>query len=200
MQKMLENQIHSRYFQFKGWHIITGMFLETHQFKESACNLCKGTSYRFKFRKNGYSLVQCQTCSLVYVINQPSLAELETLYSVGAGYHAGYSENKISDGDLKAAKDHYRFVEEYGSKDRLLDIGCSRGSFLKIAKDGGWEVRGIDLSKGCSHKMMLRGECGAAILVEVSPELFPAACGESQRTYRQYGESAVVLPTRTRFA
>ena len=26
MQKMLENQIHSRYFQFKGWHIITGMF------------------------------------------------------------------------------------------------------------------------------------------------------------------------------
>ncbi len=56
------------------------------------------------------------------------------------------------------------------------------------------------LSDGCSHKMMLRGECGAAILVEVSPELFPAACGESQRTYRQYGESAVVLPTRTRFA
>ncbi len=58
----------------------------------------------------------------------------------------------------------------------------------------------LDTYLGCSHKMMLRGECGAAILVEVSPELFPAACGESQRTYRQYGESAVVLPTRTRFA
>jgi|SRR5271157_1922210 len=54
--------------------------------------------------------------------------------------------------------------------------------------------------EGCSHNMMLRGECGAAILVEVPPELFPAACSESQRTYRQYGESPIVLPTRARFA
>ena len=54
--------------------------------------------------------------------------------------------------------------------------------------------------EGCSHNMMLRGECWAAILVEVPPELFPAACSESQRAYRQYGESPIVLPTRARFA
>ena len=53
---------------------------------------------------------------------------------------------------------------------------------------------------GCSYNMMLRGECGAAILVDVSPELLPAAYCESQSAYRQDGSGALVLPTRTRFA
>ncbi|MGO8749705.1 MAG: hypothetical protein ACLQNE_27430 [Thermoguttaceae bacterium] len=36
---------------------------------------------------------------------------------------------------------------------------------------------------GCSHGMMLRGECVATILVYVSPELLPAAGCESQGPY-----------------
>ena len=53
---------------------------------------------------------------------------------------------------------------------------------------------------GCSLIMMLRGEHGAAVLVNVSPELLPAAWGKSQPAYRQHGKGPIVLPTRTRFA
>ena len=55
-------------------------------------------------------------------------------------------------------------------------------------------------SPGCSFMLMLRGECDAAILVNVSPERFPAAWGESQPAYRQHGERSIVLPARARFA
>ena len=40
-----------------------------------------------------------------------------------------------------------------------------------------------DAGLGCSHGMMLRGECVATILVYVSPELLPAAGCESQGPY-----------------
>ena len=64
---------------------------------------------------------------------------------------------------------------------------------------------GVDLEhacycKGCSHKMMLRIKRRAAILVDVSPELFPTSGGESQSAYRQHGKSSLVLPARTRLA
>jgi Leucine-rich repeat (LRR) protein len=59
------------------------------------------------------------------------------------------------------------------------------------------EMRGL---KGCSHKMMLRIKRGAAILVDVSPELLPAPGGESQGAYRQHGKRSLVLPARTRLA
>ncbi len=37
--------------------------------------------------------------------------------------------------------------------------------------------------KGCSHRMMLRRERGATVLIDVAPELMPAARGESQGAY-----------------
>ena len=47
----------------------------------------------------------------------------------------------------------------------------------------GGATASIDTSLGCSHGMMLRGECVATILVYVSPELLPAAGCESQGPY-----------------
>ena len=65
----------------------------------------------------------------------------------------------------------------------------------------GYDVLDDRIAKmGCSYILMLRGECGAAILVNFLPELLPAAWGESQPAYRQHGKSSIVLPTRTRFA
>ena len=75
------------------------------------------------------------------------------------------------------------------------------GAPLKIHKRDTPDLSGWDGSlNGCSYNMMLRGECWAAILVDVSPEFLPAAYGESQSAYRQDGSGSLVLPTRTRFA
>jgi hypothetical protein len=57
-----------------------------------------------------------------------------------------------------------------------------------------------DRRKGCSCILMLRGECGTAILVEVSPERLPAAGREPQGADRQHGECSIILPARARFA
>ena len=70
----------------------------------------------------------------------------------------------------------------------------------KCGKDGLHKKKLQKELAGCSYNMMLRGECWAAILVDVSPEFLPAAYGESQSAYRQDGSGSLVLPTRTRFA
>jgi hypothetical protein len=54
--------------------------------------------------------------------------------------------------------------------------------------------------EGCSCILMLRRECGAAILVEVSPERLPAAGSESQRADREHRKRPILLLTRARFA
>ena len=38
------------------------------------------------------------------------------------------------------------FVEKYGRKGRLLDVGCFSGVFLDVAKKRGWNVAGIEPS------------------------------------------------------
>ena len=76
---------------------------------------------------------------------------------------------------------------------RLFTVEINSGKVKTFAPSTDW-------LNGCSHNMMLRRECGAAILIEAPPGFFPPTFGESQCTYGQDGESALVLPTRSRFA
>ncbi|MGO8749155.1 MAG: hypothetical protein ACLQNE_24620 [Thermoguttaceae bacterium] len=59
---------------------------------------------------------------------------------------------------------------------------CTRSGMLVVSVELA-ELLGECQGKGCSHGMMLRGECVATILVYVSPELLPAAGCESQGPY-----------------
>jgi len=86
----------------------------------------------------------------------------------------------------------YQVVELYD----VLEPALPRHVCAQRQGQSAWRVTW----EGCSYILMLRGECGAAILVNFLPELLPAAWGESQPAYRQHGKSSIVLPTRTRFA
>ena len=37
-------------------------------------------------------------------------------------------------------------VKRYIPRGRILDIGCGRGLFLKIMRDDGWQVNGVEFN------------------------------------------------------
>lgn len=113
----------------------------------SFCNLCNHEFSRPVFIKNGYILLRCSSCGLVYVGNPPSKLELEKLYSFDSGYHLGLQDDS---GDFKRDLDlaikYYELITKYKTHGRILDIGCAAGFFLKVAKENGWDTYGVEIS------------------------------------------------------
>jgi len=116
------------------------------------CNLCDQESQRVIFVKNGFELVKCPLCGLVYVGNPPSRAELESMYSFDAGYFANYQDKSADDTlALTKATEKYGRIKEHKTRGRILDIGCGPGFFLKVAKEHGWATYGVDISRDTSE-------------------------------------------------
>jgi len=112
------------------------------------CNLCNNSLSKPIFSKNGFNLVKCLSCGLVYVENQPSDEELKRIYSFEAGYHNCFQSivSWQTRKQLSFGKRYYEYIKKYKKNGRILDIGCSAGFFLKAAKENGWETYGLEVS------------------------------------------------------
>jgi 2-polyprenyl-3-methyl-5-hydroxy-6-metoxy-1,4-benzoquinol methylase len=112
-----------------------------------ACALCEQRRTRLLVVRKGFQVVRCTTCGLVYVSPRPSRQrEIEALYT-NHRYSAGQVSHAVSESRMREARWRLTRVEEHApSRGRLLDVGCSAGSFLLAAREHGWRVRGIDVS------------------------------------------------------
>jgi len=122
------------------------------QQKNDRCPLCKGTRAIAVLKKNGYTIVRCQQCELLYVSPTPSDEELAAHYQQASyfegdadqGYH-NYAEME------KALLPHFQrrlhsLEAQLGGPGSLLDFGCASGYFLELAQHAGWQVTGVELS------------------------------------------------------
>jgi 2-polyprenyl-3-methyl-5-hydroxy-6-metoxy-1,4-benzoquinol methylase len=98
-------------------------------------------------------LARCPGCGLMAVRALPAaevLAEVYTAeyYKSSASHVVGY-EDYAADRDniaLTAAR-RLRQLERFApERGRLLDVGCALGYFMDVARRGGWEVSGLDVS------------------------------------------------------
>ncbi|HET7220715.1 MAG TPA: class I SAM-dependent methyltransferase [Vicinamibacterales bacterium] len=114
-----------------------------------ACALCEERRTRLLVIRKGFHVVRCETCSLVYVSPRPKRQrEIDALYT-NRKYSTRQVSHAVSTSRMREA--HWRLarVEEHApARGRLLDVGCSAGSFLLAARERGWHVRGIDISPG----------------------------------------------------
>jgi len=93
-------------------------------------------------------IVRCSGCSLVYLNPRLRRNDYETFYD--SNYYNSWDHLKIVKQKGKEYENKYNLIERHldlRRKGKLLDIGCGTGDFLKIGKDRGWEVYGIELSK-----------------------------------------------------
>lgn len=116
-----------------------------------ACPLCKGDKPDHVLKKDGFNIVKCQECGLVYVS--------EILFE--KFYDDTYSSEKYAAVVAQLGFDSHLYRKERFGMERvsklaqywneaklpsLLDVGCSTGFVVDAANDFGWDARGIDLN------------------------------------------------------
>ncbi|MGB9911605.1 MAG: class I SAM-dependent methyltransferase [Microgenomates group bacterium] len=119
------------------------------------CPLCHHFAY-FNFQKGERKFFKCDFCQSQFIWPLPTAAELQKFYQ------AEYWENQSFRGESALGYSSYLAEKEsfldyfekvfcqiknfFSKPGRVLDIGCSFGFFLEVAKKYGWEIWGVDLS------------------------------------------------------
>lgn len=119
----------------------------------SPCPTCQNTEAMPIFTKNGYHLVQCTRCNLIHISPMPTTAELSAHYQ-NAAYFSGEEAQGYRDyRDMeKALLPHFQrriatIDHLLTGKGELLDFGCAAGFFLKVVRQDGWKINGVELSQ-----------------------------------------------------
>lgn len=119
-----------------------------------SCNLCGSDKMSYLYTvgrfKEPFDIYRCDGCGLVFQCPLPSASRIERMYS--KEYYAGTADYSFGDERKDEAGNRILYnrrleVIEGCTKGRILDIGCAFGLFLKVAKERGWEVHGVELSK-----------------------------------------------------
>jgi 2-polyprenyl-3-methyl-5-hydroxy-6-metoxy-1,4-benzoquinol methylase len=120
------------------------------------CNYCGNDNYRIVYIKEGFNIVKCNNCNLVYVNPRLKDEDISNLYDEDYFKGGGFDKNveyvkefvqkcdisDLSDWDISTLK------EMAGCKEQgnILDIGSGMGLFLYKAKIKGLNTKGLEIS------------------------------------------------------
>lgn len=117
---------------------------------ERECNLCGGEDFIF-LRKVTISpmggesnLVKCKGCGLACLNPRYNEEDERKFYS--SEYFGREGIEAWSTERVSIFKHNLKMLSTHKKSGKLLDLGCGMGQFLKIARDDGWDVMGIDIS------------------------------------------------------
>lgn len=134
----------------------TGIFSDIFV-EERACPVCSSHNELEMFYKEGGRYVQCKQCTMVYLNPVFKDTYLNEYYK---NNHAVQSEVVESDESFYAKLYNQGLnsvLKINPSADSILDIGCSSGAFLNIAKKRGLETHGIELNNAESEAAKKKG-------------------------------------------
>jgi 2-polyprenyl-3-methyl-5-hydroxy-6-metoxy-1,4-benzoquinol methylase len=123
---------------------------------------------RFHGRTELYTLLRCPNCSLVWIDSPPPPAEM------GRHYGPDYDRSISSTGEatLERWRGRCATIAKYQQGGRILDLGCSSGSFLSAMPRDRWQLFGIEMSQEVAERA--RARCGATVFVgDVLDATFP---------------------------
>ena len=123
------------------------------------CPICHNINHKildfggYKHQGQFYDLVKCLECSFMFLNPKPNQNLLKSLYNDSEYFTSDYSGGeKIAYQDsFDRNKKRYQKIisrlKKYKKSGLLLEVGCAGGHFLKLAKDSGYEIKGIEISE-----------------------------------------------------
>lgn len=116
------------------------------------CLLCGSILTTLVAVQNGFRIVRCGHCELVFVDTWHEIAPPEDLY--GSRYFRTEGVSPLGYQDYLAheklhwrnARPILRRLEQATEGRRLVDVGCAHGFFLAAARQRGWTGSGVDIS------------------------------------------------------
>ena len=111
------------------------------------CILCDSPSTVFGV-KNGHTLYTCSKCDFTFVYPVPDAAEVYNEgYFTGESECTGYANYDVDKEPMVPTfKEYLKRIKALAPGKRLLDVGAATGFFLEIARNEGYEVRGVEIS------------------------------------------------------
>ncbi len=129
-----------------------------------ACDLCGGAAFdayvpsMYALAGDPYDLVRCRACSLVQVRPLPDAAAIRSMYGddyFEKDYDSCLSEESYFDSFPRLMRRYGALldaIEALAPRGDLFEVGCAGGYFLKLARERGWRVRGLEITaEGTRH-------------------------------------------------
>ncbi len=116
---------------------------------DNTCQLCGSENVKILCRKPGFNILKCGTCAFIFNENWRVFSDTSKVQSdefINEDRDAGKTENEQ---DLYSERFRRELaqIEKYKTKGKLLDVGSCYGSFLRVAKESGWQVYGVEIDK-----------------------------------------------------
>ncbi len=109
------------------------------------CNFCGPNSTEIVQKaEDPFRVVKCKTCGLVFTRPQPDKGLIEEHYQ--EDYYKEWLEKQMKR-RIPMWKKRLKELLKYKKKGRLLDVGFGSGTFLRLAKENGFEVNGTEISE-----------------------------------------------------
>ena len=120
--------------------------------KMSGCPVCGSGDHKHYLTFQDRAYRRCGKCFLVYAGGHNHSSEGDVMYTHEYIHNRGHD---ATDSHLAKAKEatatHYlSHLEKYVSKGALLDVGCSTGISLKVARERGWDIYGTDVNEAAA--------------------------------------------------
>jgi len=117
--------------------------INTWELERTNCNICVISDTSYLWEKNSFHYVKCNKCGLVYVNPRMTLDEVQIIYRTG---FQSKLDKKEKESDPSKYYQLLKSFRKYKKNNKILDIGCFNGVFLKGATNFNWEIYGTELS------------------------------------------------------
>lgn len=111
----------------------------------NACLLgCNSETRPLALTGVGSQYLRCKECDLAFVRNKPPASSLEPQYLEDSTSTVSYYQATARTDRLTFHRRLRLMAKFHSHRGRLLDIGCSIGTLMSVAREMGWEVEGLE--------------------------------------------------------